>query len=192
MSADETYENIPHHKFNNDNQPILVATDVKNIMLVPDIVNHSKIHPHFRERMPLCLLNGMIPTFKRYHCVLVPGLLVEFFQFSMRNDSHIALLNTKLHKYSANQNFKSAKFQFAEYFKSIHIQRIPKVAEFVEAPGRLRNNQMFCGLQEAEGDADIAETVRLAVVLFKIVAGKFAAPDKVIVAAERQIDLETV
>ena len=48
------------------------------------------------------------------------------------------------------------------------------------------------GLQETEGDADIAEAVRLAVVLFKIVAGKLAAPDKIVIAAERQIDLETV
>ena len=169
MSADETYENIPHHKFNNDNQPILVATDVKNIMLVPDIVNRSKIHPHFRERMPLCLLNGMIPTFKRYHCVLVPGLLVEFFQFSMRNDSHIALLNTKLHKYSANQNFLNNKFQFTEYPKS-----------------------QSRDLQEAERYADVTEAVWLTVVLLEIVAGKLAAPDKIVIAAERQIDLETV
>lgn len=29
MSADETYENITHHKYNNYNQPILVAADVK-------------------------------------------------------------------------------------------------------------------------------------------------------------------
>ena len=48
------------------------------------------------------------------------------------------------------------------------------------------------GLQETEGDADIAEAVRLAVVLFEIVTGEFAAPDKVIVAAERQIHLEAV
>lgn len=105
MSADETYENITHHKLNNHNQPILVAADVKNIMLVPNIVNRSKEHPHFRERMPLCLLNGMVPTLKWYPRILMPGLLVEFLQFSMRNDSHIALINTKLHKYSVSKIF---------------------------------------------------------------------------------------
>ena len=78
MSSDETYENITHHNLNNYNQPILVAADVKNIMLVPNIVNRSKEHPHFRERMPLCLLNGMVPTLKWYPRILMPGLLVEF------------------------------------------------------------------------------------------------------------------
>lgn len=121
MSADETYENITHHKLNNHNQPILVAADVKNIMLVPNIVNRSKEHPHFRERMPLCLLNGMVPTLKWYPRILMPGLLVEFLQFSMRNDSHIALINTKLHKYSVNKNFLSEKSLFTEHLKSIHV-----------------------------------------------------------------------
>lgn len=125
MSADETYENIPHHKLNNYNQPILVAADVKNIMLVPNIVNRSKEHPHFRERMPLCLLNGMVPTLKWYPRILMPGLLVEFLQFSMRNGSHIALLNTKLHKCSVKKNFLSEKSLFTEHFKSIHIQNDP-------------------------------------------------------------------
>ena len=121
MSADETYENITHHKLNNYNQPILVAADVKNIMLVPNIVNRSKEHPHFRERMPLCLLNGMAPTLKWYPRILMPGLLVEFLQFSMRNDSHIALINTKLHKYSVSKNFLSEKSLFTEHFKSVHV-----------------------------------------------------------------------
>ena len=78
MCTDEPYENIPHHKFHNDNQSILVVTYVKDIMFVSHIVNRDKRHPHFREGMPLCLLNGMIPTLKRYPCVLVPGLLVKF------------------------------------------------------------------------------------------------------------------
>lgn len=125
MSADETYENITHHKYNNYNQPILVAADVKNIILVPNIVNRSKEHPHFRERMPLCLLNGMVPTLKWYPRILMPGLLVEFLLFSMRNDSHIALLNTKLHKCSVNKNFLSEKSLFTEHFKYIHIQNDP-------------------------------------------------------------------
>ena len=49
MSADETYENITHHKLNNHNQPILVAADVKNIMLVPNIVNRSKEQAHLQS-----------------------------------------------------------------------------------------------------------------------------------------------
>ena len=47
-------------------------------------------------------------------------------------------------------------------------------------------------LQETEGDADIAEAVRLAVVLLEIVAGKLAAPHKVVIAAERKLHLEAV
>ena len=121
MCTDEPYENIPHHKFHNDKQSILVATYVKDIMLVSHIVNRAKRHPHFRERMPLCLLNGMVPTLKWYPRILMPGLLVEFLQFSMRNDSHIALINTKLHKYSVSKNFLSEKSLFTEHFKSVHV-----------------------------------------------------------------------
>lgn len=47
-------------------------------------------------------------------------------------------------------------------------------------------------LQETESDTDVAETVRLAVVLLEVAARKLAAPDKVIVAAERKLDLEAV
>ena len=169
MSADETYENITHHKLNNYNQPILVAADVKNIMLVPNIVNRSKEHPHFRERMPLCLLNGMVPTLKWYPRILVPGLLVKFLQFSMRNDSHIVLHSAKLHKYSVNQNSLNNKFQFTEYLKS-----------------------QSRDLQEAERYADVTEAVWLTVVLLEIVVGEFSAPDEVIITTERKFDLESI
>lgn len=169
MCTDEPYENIPHHKFHNDNQSILVATYVKDIMLVSHIVNRAKRHPHFREGMPLCLLNGMIPTLKRYPCVLVPGLLVKFLQFSMRNDSHIVLPSAKLHKYSVNQNFLNNKFQFTEYLKS-----------------------QSRDLQEAERYADVTEAVWLTVVLLEIVVGEFSAPDEVITTTERKFDLESI
>lgn len=63
----------------------------------------------------------MVPTLKWYPRILMPGLLVEFLQFSMRNDSHIALINTKIHKYSVSKNFLSEKFLFTEHFKSVHV-----------------------------------------------------------------------
>lgn len=50
----------------------------------------------------------------------------------------------------------------------------------------------FSGLQETEGDADITEAVRFAVVFLEIVAGEFSAPDKVIVATERKFNLESI
>lgn len=50
MSTDEPYENIPHHKFHNDNQSILVATYVKDIMLVSHIVNRAKKTSSFPRR----------------------------------------------------------------------------------------------------------------------------------------------
>lgn len=44
MSTDPSDEDIPYRKLNNDNQPIVVASDIENIVLVAYIVSRKKIN----------------------------------------------------------------------------------------------------------------------------------------------------
>lgn len=44
MSTNPANEDVPNCKLNNDNQPIVVASDIENVVLVAYIVSRKKIH----------------------------------------------------------------------------------------------------------------------------------------------------
>ena len=44
MSTNPANEDVPNCKLNNDNQPIVVASDIENEVLVAYIVSRKKIH----------------------------------------------------------------------------------------------------------------------------------------------------
>lgn len=100
MSTNKTYKNIVHYKFHYNDKPIFITSYIKYIMLVSNRINSTEIHSHFRKRMPIRLLYDLIPALKRDFSILMPRLIVEFLQFSMRNDSHLIISLANLHKYS--------------------------------------------------------------------------------------------
>ena len=44
MSTNPANEDVPNCKLNNDNQPIVVASDIEYIVLIAYIINLSLIH----------------------------------------------------------------------------------------------------------------------------------------------------
>ena len=48
MSTDPSDEYIAYRKLNNDNQPIVVTSDIENVVLVAYIVSRKKINLYIR------------------------------------------------------------------------------------------------------------------------------------------------
>lgn len=49
MSTNPANEDVPNCKLNNDNQPIVVASDIENVVLVAYIVSRKKINLYIRQ-----------------------------------------------------------------------------------------------------------------------------------------------
>ena len=52
MSTNPANEDVPNCKLNNDNQPIVVASDIENVVLVAYIVSRKKINLYIRQIFP--------------------------------------------------------------------------------------------------------------------------------------------
>jgi hypothetical protein len=55
---------MSYRKLNHYHKTILVATYVKNIMLIANIVCGGEFCLNVRKVLPLCFLSDVIPTFK--------------------------------------------------------------------------------------------------------------------------------
>ena len=62
MSTNPANEDVPNCKLNNDNQPIVVASDIENVVLVAYIVSRKKINLYIRQIFPLGFFCYIIPT----------------------------------------------------------------------------------------------------------------------------------
>lgn len=64
MSSHKPDENSSYHEFYNYDKPVIVTSDIENIVLVPDIVCGREIFAYFRNIVPLGLLSDVIPSFQ--------------------------------------------------------------------------------------------------------------------------------
>ena len=62
MSTNPANEDVPNCKLNNDNQPIVVASDIENVVLVAYIVSRKKINLYIRQIFPFGFFCYIIPT----------------------------------------------------------------------------------------------------------------------------------
>ena len=53
MGADKSYVNKSHHEFDDNNQTVLVTSNIENIVLISYSINCSKICFHICEGAPL-------------------------------------------------------------------------------------------------------------------------------------------
>ena len=66
MSSHKADIYIAHHELYHDNQPVLITSDIENIMLVSNRVDKIEIAFHLGEVCPLCLNDSVVPSFERY------------------------------------------------------------------------------------------------------------------------------
>ena len=64
MSTHKSDEDMPYCEFYDHYQTILIAPDVKDIMLAPNVVCCGEICLYIRQVLPLCLFCDVIPSFK--------------------------------------------------------------------------------------------------------------------------------
>jgi hypothetical protein len=66
VSSDETDEDSAYREFYHHYQTVIIAFDVKDIMLIAYIVGCREILSNLRQIMPLGLLGDVIPSFQGY------------------------------------------------------------------------------------------------------------------------------
>ena len=64
MSTHKSDENMPDCELYDHNKPIFVAPNVKDIMLIPNVVCCGEVCLYIRQVLPLCLFCDVIPSFK--------------------------------------------------------------------------------------------------------------------------------
>ena len=64
MCTHKSDENMPDCELDNHHKSIFVAPDVKDIMLVSNVVCCREVSLYIRQVLPLCLLCDVIPSFK--------------------------------------------------------------------------------------------------------------------------------
>ena len=64
MSTHKSDENMPDCELYDHNKAIFVAPNVKNIMLITNIVCCGEVCLYIRQVLPLCLFCDVIPSFK--------------------------------------------------------------------------------------------------------------------------------
>lgn len=64
MCADKTDEKPAYNELYHDHQPVVVAPDIKHIVLVADVISIGKIGSYVSKVMPVCILNYLIPPLK--------------------------------------------------------------------------------------------------------------------------------
>ena len=64
MSTHKPDEDMPDCEFYDHHQTIFVASDVKDIMLVSNVVCCGEVCLYIRQVLPLCLFCDVIPSFK--------------------------------------------------------------------------------------------------------------------------------
>ena len=65
MRTHKSDKDMPDRKLYNHNKTVFVALDVKDIMLIPNVVSCGEICLYIRQVLPLCLLYDVVPSFKR-------------------------------------------------------------------------------------------------------------------------------
>ena len=63
MSTHKTNENMPDCELHDHNYSIFVAANVKDIMLIPNVVCCREVSLYIRQVLPLCLFCDVIPSF---------------------------------------------------------------------------------------------------------------------------------
>ena len=64
MCTHKSDEYMPDCELHDHYQTIFIAPDVKDIMLIPNIVCRREICLYVRQILPLCLFCDVIPSFK--------------------------------------------------------------------------------------------------------------------------------
>ena len=77
MRAHESYKDIAHQEFYNNNQPVFVSPYIEHIMLIPDAVCRSEVFPYIRKRCPLGRLYRLIPPLQCYLRVFPAWRLIK-------------------------------------------------------------------------------------------------------------------
>ncbi len=77
MCSHKSDEYMPDCELHYHYQTILVSPDVKDIMLVTNIVCRREVRLYLRQILPLCLLSDVIPSFKCSQSVFMSFRTVE-------------------------------------------------------------------------------------------------------------------
>ena len=64
MSTHKSDKNMSDCELYYHNKPIFVASNVKDIMLIPNVVCCGKVCLYIRQVLPLCFFCDVIPSFK--------------------------------------------------------------------------------------------------------------------------------
>ena len=88
MSSDEADEDAADSEFYHNDQPVIIASDVEDIVLIADRISCGKILADFRQIMPLSLQSNVVPSLQRYSWISVSRRFIELFDFSMWDYVH--------------------------------------------------------------------------------------------------------
>ena len=64
MCSHKSNEYMSYCELHNHNQTVFVASDVKDIMLIPNVVCRWEVYLYVRQVLPLCPFGDVIPPFK--------------------------------------------------------------------------------------------------------------------------------
>ena len=83
MRSDKSYEKSAYGKLDDNYQSIVVAPNIKNVMLVTYVISIREIYPNIREIVPLCIFCNLVPSLQCNLRVFSSRRLIELFQLSM-------------------------------------------------------------------------------------------------------------
>lgn len=83
MCAYKPYENVAYGEFDHDYQSVFIASDVKDVMLIANVISCRKINLYVRQISPLCPFGGVIPSLKGRLSISMSFRTIEFHQLSM-------------------------------------------------------------------------------------------------------------
>ena len=104
MGADKPNINTSHCEFYNDDQPVIVAPNIENIVLIACIVSGRKVDFYIRQIFPFGLQRNMIPTLKGNALILTSFCFIKILQSLMRHNPHPCLFDANVQNNFEIQN----------------------------------------------------------------------------------------